>query len=117
MSYPLLDKFKNPRIDKYDGSGDSTKHMESLRAHFVLHGTLDEISCKVFPLTLVGVAKDWFARLSAKSEDNFKTLRCLFLSHFMATRKRKKNPAYLLSLVQGKDKSLTNICSGSTRKS
>lgn len=38
--------------------------------------------------------------------DDFSTLGCLFLSQFLATRKRKKNPAYMLSLVQGKDESL-----------
>ncbi|XP_059429078.1 uncharacterized protein LOC132162876 [Corylus avellana] len=73
MNFPLPDKFKMPRVSNYDGIGDPTEHMESLRVQFILHGTLDEISCTAFPLTLAG---------------------------------RKKNPAYLLSLVQGKDESL-----------
>ena len=29
MRYPFLDKFKVPRVDKYDGSGDPTEHIES----------------------------------------------------------------------------------------
>ncbi|XP_059429048.1 uncharacterized protein LOC132162845 [Corylus avellana] len=95
-----------PRVNTYDGIGDPTHHMESLHAHFTLHGTPDEISCRAFPLTLAGVAKDWFGRLLANSIDDFKTLGRLFLSQFLATRKRKKNLTYLLSLVQGKEESL-----------
>ncbi|XP_059428612.1 uncharacterized protein LOC132162395 [Corylus avellana] len=95
-----------PRVNTYDGTGDPTNLMESLHAHFILHGTPDEISCRAFPSTLAGVAKDWFGRLPASSIDNFKTLGRLFLSQFLATRKRKKNPAKLLSLVQGKEESL-----------
>lgn len=79
MSYPLPYKFKMPRIVKYDGNEDSAEHMESLCEHFILHGTPNEISCRAFPLTLARVAKDWFARLPAKSVYNFKTLGCLFL--------------------------------------
>ncbi|XP_059436452.1 uncharacterized protein LOC132169435 [Corylus avellana] len=45
MNFPLPDKFKMPHIDKYHSNGDPTEHMESLRAHFILHGTPDEISC------------------------------------------------------------------------
>ncbi|XP_059449444.1 uncharacterized protein LOC132180584 [Corylus avellana] len=81
----------------------------SLRAHFILQGNPDKIACKAFPLTLAGVAKEWFARLPVKSVDNFKSLGCLFLSQFLATRKRKKNSAYLLSLIQGNDESLKDF--------
>ncbi|XP_059441921.1 uncharacterized protein LOC132174251 [Corylus avellana] len=106
MNFPLPDKFKMPQVNLYNGTGDPTEHMEGLRAHFILHGTPDAISCRVFPLTLAGVAKDWFGKLPANSIDDFKTLGRLFLSQFLATRKRKKNPAYLLSLVQEKEESL-----------
>jgi hypothetical protein len=68
----------------------------------MLHGTLDEIACRAFPLTLKTLAKDWFEGLDPKFVDNFKTLGCLFL----VVRKFKKNLAYLLSLQQGKDKLL-----------
>jgi hypothetical protein len=44
MVFPMPDKFKMPRISKYDGSGDPTKHLENFRKHLVLHGTPDEIS-------------------------------------------------------------------------
>jgi hypothetical protein len=97
LGFPMPDKFKMPRVDKYDGNGDPTKQVESLFQHFSLHGTPDKVACRTFPFTLVVIAKGWFARLPAKSVDNFKDLRCLFLGQFLATRKRKKHPACLLS--------------------
>ncbi|XP_059450872.1 uncharacterized protein LOC132181637 [Corylus avellana] len=109
MNFPLPDKFKMPHVDKYDGKGDPMEHMESLRAHFIVHGTPDEISCRAFPLTLAEAANEWSLRLSTKSMDNFKSLGCLFLSQFLVTCKRKKSPAYLLSLVQRKDEFLKNF--------
>jgi hypothetical protein len=98
LGFPLPDKFKMPSVDKYDGNGDPAKHVENLRQHFSLHGTLDEIACRTFLLTLVGIAKDLFARLPAKLVDNFKDLGHLFLGQFLATQKRKKHPTCILSL-------------------
>jgi hypothetical protein len=63
LNFPLLDKFKDPRVDKYDGSGDPSDHVEGFRAHLALHGTPDEIACRAFPMTLKVVAKDWFSNL------------------------------------------------------
>jgi hypothetical protein len=106
LKFPLPDKFKDPRVDKYDGSGDPSDHVEGFRAHLALHGTLDEIACRAFPLTLKGVAKDWFSNLKPQSINNFDTLGRQFMNQFLAVHRRKKNPAYLLSLVQGKEESL-----------
>ncbi|XP_059436631.1 uncharacterized protein LOC132169648 [Corylus avellana] len=106
MRFPMPSSFKVPRIGEYDRSGDPSDHMESFQAHIILHETPDEIACRAFPLTLRGVAKEWFGSLSPKSVDNFDYLGQQFLGQFLAVRRRKKNPAYLLSLVQGKNESL-----------
>jgi hypothetical protein len=45
MRIPLPDKFKDPWVDKYDGSGDPSDHMEGFCAHLTLRGTSDEIAC------------------------------------------------------------------------
>jgi hypothetical protein len=93
--FRMPDKFKMPRIEKYDGSGDSQAHLEAFREHIILHGTPDEIACRAFPLTLTGVAKDWFTDLPPKSVGTFKDLGRLFLTQFLATRKgRRAPPAY-----------------------
>jgi hypothetical protein len=94
-AFTILDKFKMPRIKKYDGSGDPKVLLEAFQEHLILHGTPNEIACKAFPLTLTGVVKDWFTGLPSKSVNNFKELGYQFLAQFLATRKRKENlPAY-----------------------
>jgi hypothetical protein len=108
-AYPMPDKFKMPRIEKYNGSGDPQDHLEAFREHIILHGTPDEIACRAFPLTLKGVAKDWFTGLPPKTVGTFKELGRLFLTQFLATRKRKKNATCLLTLRQGKEESLKDF--------
>jgi hypothetical protein len=73
-AFNMPEKFKMPRIEKYDGSGDPQSHLKAFREHIVLHGTLDAIACRAFPLTLTGVAKDWFAGLPPRSVGTFKEL-------------------------------------------
>jgi hypothetical protein len=107
--FPMPNKFKMPRIEKYDGSGDPQAHLKAFREHIILHGTPDEIACKAFPLTLRGVAKNWFTVLPPKSVGTFKELGRLFLTQFLATRKRKKSTTCLLTLCQGKKETLKDF--------
>ena len=108
-AYAIPDKFKMQCVEKYDGNGDSKVHLEAFREHLILHGTLDEIACKAFPLTLMGVAKDWFTGLPPKSVDSFKELGYQFLAQFLAMRKWKKNATYLLTMCQGKEETLKDF--------
>jgi hypothetical protein len=107
--YTMPDKFKMPRIKKYDGSGDPQAHLKAFKEYLILHGTPNEIACRAFPLTLTGVAKDWFIRLPSKSVNNFNELGYLFLAQFLATRKRKKNVTCLLTMRQGNEESLKDF--------
>ena len=115
-AYTMLDKFKMIRVKKYDGSEDPQAHLEVFREHIILHGTPDEIACRAFPLTLRGVAKDWFTRLLLKSVGTFKALGRLFLAQFLATRKRKKRVTCLLTLRQGKEETLKDFMLSLTRR-
>ncbi|XP_059428602.1 uncharacterized protein LOC132162383 [Corylus avellana] len=116
MRFPMPGNFKVPWVGEYDRSGDPSDHKESFRAHIILHETPDEIACQAFPLTLKGVAKEWFGSLSPKSVDSFDYLGQQFLGQFLATGRRKKNPTYLLSLMQGKDESLKEYLSRFNRE-
>jgi hypothetical protein len=107
--YPMPDKFKMPRIERYDGSGDPQAHLEAFREHIILHGTSDEIAYRAFPLTLKRVANDWFTELPPKSVGTFKELGRLFLTQFLATRKRKKSVTCLLTLRQGNEETLKDF--------
>ena len=108
-AYTMPNKFKMPRVEKYDGRGDLQAHLEAFREHIILHVTLDAIACKAFPLTLRGVAKDWFTELPPKSVGTFKELRRLFLAQFLATWKRKKSVTCLLTLRQGNVETLKDF--------
>jgi hypothetical protein len=55
------------------------------------------------------VAKDWFTGLPPKSIGTFKELGHLFLTQFLAIRKRKKNATCLLTMRQGKEESLKDF--------
>jgi hypothetical protein len=105
----MPDKFKMPRFEKYDESGDQKVHLEAFWEHLILHGTLDEIACRAFPLTLTGVAKDWFIGLPPKSVDSFKELGYQFLAQFLTTHKRKKNATCPLTMRQRKKESLKDF--------
>ena len=89
-AYTNLDKLKMSRVEKYDGGRDPKAHLEAFREHLILHGTLDEIAYRALPLTLTGVAKDWFTGLSLKLVTSFNELECLFLSQFLATWKKEE---------------------------
>lgn len=54
----LPEKFKVPQILSYANNGDPLDHLENFRAHLDLHGTLNEVVCRAFPLTLFGNARD-----------------------------------------------------------
>jgi hypothetical protein len=108
-AYAMPYKFKMPRVKKYNGSGDPQSHLKAFREYIVLHGTPDAIVCRAFPLTLTGVANDWFAGLPPKSVSTFKELGRIFLAQFLATRKRKKSVICLLTLCQGNEETLKDF--------
>jgi hypothetical protein len=108
-AYIMPDKFKKPRVEKYDGSRDPKAHLEAFRENIILHSTPDDIACRAFLLTLMGVANDWFTRLPLKLVNSFKELGHLFLAQFLTTQKRKKNVTCLLTMRQGKEESLKDF--------
>jgi hypothetical protein len=90
----------------FDGSSDPIEHLKTYRAHLSLRGTPNEIACWVFPLTLKDNVRDRFGRLPPNSIDNFDNLRKMFISQFIAGRKRKKPSTYLFTLKQRQTESL-----------
>ena len=84
-------------------------HLAAFQKDLILHGTLDEIACRAFPLTLTGVAKDWFTGLTPKSVNNFKELGYLFLAQLLATRRQKRYITCLLTMRQEKEECLKHF--------
>lgn len=46
-----------PKVPKYDGRGDPTKHLNTYKTHMSLRGTVTTVKCKAFHLTLNGAVE------------------------------------------------------------
>lgn len=107
MAMPLPPKFRIPQIDLYDGSWDLLEYLNNFNAHMTLHRFLGKIACRTFPLTLKGATLTWFVSLALNSICNFENLTSLFITQFMASRKRRRPPmAQLLIVKLQEDESL-----------
>ena len=60
-SFPLLNKFRMPQIDSYDGVKDPLDHLETFKTLMHLQRAVDEIMCRAFPTMLKGPARLWFS--------------------------------------------------------
>ncbi|XP_040995117.1 uncharacterized protein LOC121241428 [Juglans microcarpa x Juglans regia] len=76
-----------------------------------LHSFPRKVACRTFPLTLKGPTRVWFGSLALESTDNFRELARMFQIELMASRRRKRFAAYLITIKQGKDKSLKTYIS------
>lgn len=106
MAVPLPTKFKVPQINLYDGSKDPIDYLENFKAHMTLHSFPEEVACRAFPLTLKRIAQGWFGTLRPRSIGSFEELAKQFLTWFMASRRRRKPAAYLLTIKQKEGKNL-----------
>ena len=64
--FAMPNRFKMPSVEKYDKNRDLKVHLEAFSEHLIHHGTLDEIACRAFLLTLTRVTKEWFTGLPPK---------------------------------------------------
>jgi hypothetical protein len=100
-SFRLPEKFKVPDIKTYTGQEDPVEYLDNYYTHLELQGTLDEVACHAFPLTLSGNARDWYRRLPPRSIQNFDEFEKMFLTQFMAGIVRRKRAGTLISLQKG----------------
>ncbi|KAL2479905.1 Uncharacterized protein Adt_32871 [Abeliophyllum distichum] len=59
MAVPLPRDFKQPKMEKYDGSSDPIDHLRSFVDLMRLQATPDAIICRALPPTLRWEARDW----------------------------------------------------------
>ena len=115
-SFPLLNKFRMPQIDSYDGVKDPLDHLETFKTLMHLQGVVDEIMCKAFPTTLKGAARICFSRLTPNSINTFKELSAQFTAHFIEGHRYKKSTTCLMSIKQQEDKTLRSYISRFNKK-
>lgn len=61
-------------MEVFEGTKDPLDYMKTYKTYMHLQELLDEIMCRVFPLTLKGLARAWFGRLKLGSLDSFMDL-------------------------------------------
>ena len=105
-SFPLLQKFRMPQIESYDGAKDPLDHLESFKTLMHLQGVVDKIMCTAFITTLRGPVRVWFSRLVPNSISTFKDLSAQFALHFIGGHRYKKSTAWLMSIRQWENETL-----------
>ena len=81
----------------YDGSQDPINHLESFKTLMHLQGVPNEIMCRVFPITLKGLARLWFNKLAPNTVSTFNKLSGHFVTHFIGGQRYKRSSANLLN--------------------
>src|SRR3954464_5580286 len=78
LAFHILDadipRFKMPRLERYDGSGDPDDHIQSYRTSMKLQGANDSLIHLAFLATLKKAAREWYNNLSAGSIHYFRDL-------------------------------------------
>ncbi|MCH83117.1 hypothetical protein A2U01_0003932 [Trifolium medium] len=97
---------KPPKLETYNGTGDPDEHVEHIDTILDYHGARGGVKCKLFVLTLKGLAMTRFKSLPDKFIRSWSDLCEQFSSHFTARKHQHKTIASLGGIVQGKEESL-----------
>ncbi|XP_022897748.1 uncharacterized protein LOC111411449 [Olea europaea var. sylvestris] len=106
LTYPLPDRFKYPRIKKYDGTTDPINHLIVYTDVMNLQVAPDQVMCKAFPQTLTNASRDWFSTLEPNSVASFSDLVDKFSVFFASSKRIRKTAASLMQLRQGPTETL-----------
>ncbi|GAU35504.1 hypothetical protein TSUD_155350 [Trifolium subterraneum] len=98
--------WKNPTLDKYDGTTDPDEHVQSVEIALDYRNLRGSIKCKLFPLSLVRGASTWWINLPSGSIDSWEELCRMFTAHFTTSRRHPKTVASLKAIIQGPEESL-----------
>ncbi|RDX82657.1 hypothetical protein CR513_36523, partial [Mucuna pruriens] len=103
---PIPTNFREIVIEPFDGTQDLHAHLQAFQTRMYISGSSDQLSCKLFPRTLRGVAMQWMATLPPRSVYIFNDLARLFVSQFVANKVKKLEVADLFDIRQARGESL-----------
>ncbi|CAL2254935.1 unnamed protein product [Prunus armeniaca] len=95
-----------PSFTHFKGDFDPESHLKHFKSVMILYKADNALMCKVFSMTLRGVAQDWFHTLPSGSISSFKELAYVFTKEYTSYRTIKKNPDHLYNLRKKSDESL-----------
>ncbi|KAK4404501.1 hypothetical protein Sango_0818700 [Sesamum angolense] len=101
--------FRFPNLLKYDGMKDPQEHVAVFELVMNLYGQTDPINAKLFVITLIGKAEEWFTNLSSGSIESFGQLIQKFAFYFASRRNAKWSTTYLFTIRQREDESLKSF--------
>ncbi|KAL2512929.1 Uncharacterized protein Adt_18529 [Abeliophyllum distichum] len=110
MNVPLPQKFKEP-IGEFDGTTDPIDHIRTFQDRVRLHGWLDAIACRAFPMKLRKDAKEWFDMLPPRSISSFADFVSKFAICFSSSAQKKKTAMGLMQVIQDKGETLREYMS------
>ncbi|CAL2266797.1 unnamed protein product [Prunus armeniaca] len=99
-------RFSTPSFTHFKGDSDLESHLKHFKSVMILHKADDALMCKVFVMTLRGIAQDWFHTLPSGSISSFKELAYVFTKEYTSYRAIKKNPDHLYNMCKKSDESL-----------
>lgn len=74
------------KTSKYDGRGDSTKHLNTYNTHMSLRGTTPAVKYRAFHLILSGPIEIWYIRLPSGSIRSCSKFKTTFLKRFAVSK-------------------------------
>ena len=72
--------------------------------------------CRAFPITLKGLAREWFSKLSPNTITLFKELSKLFVNNLFGGHRQKRSSSSLLNIEQGENENLHSFISRFNRE-
>ena len=106
LHFPLLEKFRMPQIEMFNGTKDPIDHLNTYKNQMELHGYQDPILCRAFAITLKCPTLACFNRLPPSSISSFTELSITFVSYFFGARTYRKPSYHLLTIKQSLQESL-----------
>ncbi|RDY06842.1 hypothetical protein CR513_09113, partial [Mucuna pruriens] len=92
--------------EPFDKTQDPHAHLQAFETQMYISGGNDQLSCKLFPGTLRGVAMHWITTLPARSIRSFNDLAGSFVSQFAANKVKRLEVVDLFDIKQAKGESL-----------
>ena len=87
IQYAVISPSYRVPKEKYNGTTDPTDQVACFESTLDLYGTSDAIKCRMFPATLIEMARSWYGSLPPQSISRFRQLRELFVGQFLANKR------------------------------